>query len=151
MKIFRNILTEGCVFTTVITLLFSLVAFIVNRAEGMFKEVSIPVSRFFVILAFSFLIAVANRILSVRRLHVALRLLIHYAALLVSFIFVFVAAGNLKITGTASVFVAIVVFTVLYALMMAVVFSFLRAVGHFDKSYGCAHKARNTEQYKRRF
>lgn len=151
MKHLRSILTGGCVFTTVITLLFSIVALIINRAEGIYGEVSLPVSQFLLILLFSFVIASANHVFFLRRLHTALRLLIHYSALLVSFIFVFVVAGNLHITGTASVFIAIFVFTVLYAVMMAIVLSFLRAVGYLDKTLGYAHKVRDAEQYKKRF
>ena len=151
MKHIRSILVGGCVFTTVITLLFSIVAFIINRAEGVYGTVSLPVSQFLLILLFSFVIATANHVFFLRRLHTALRLLIHYSALLISFIFVFVVAGNLRITGADSVFIAIVVFTVLYAILMAIVLSFLRAIGFLDKTLGYAHKVRDAEQYKRRF
>lgn len=151
MKHLRSILTGGCVFTTVITLLFSIVAFIINRSEGTYGKVSLPVSQFLLILLFSFVIAAANHVFFLRRLHTALRLLIHYAALLVAFIFIFVVAGNLHITGPASVFISIFVFTVLYGVMMAVVLSFLRAVGYLDKTLGYAHKVRDAEQYKKRF
>lgn len=151
MKHIRSILVGGCVFTTVITLLFSIVAFIINRAEGIYGTVSLPVSQFLLILLFSFVIATANHVFFLRRLHTALRLLIHYSALLISFIFVFVVAGNLRITGADSVFIAIVVFTVLYAILMAIVLSFLRAIGFLDKTLGYAHKVRDAEQYKRRF
>ncbi len=151
MKHLRSILTGGCVFTTVITLLFSIVAFIINRTEGIYGRVSLPVSQFLLILVFSFVIASANHVVFLRRLHTALRLLIHYAALLVSFIFIFVVAGNLNITGPASVFIAIFVFTVLYAIMMVIAMSFLRAVGYLDKTIGYAHKVRDAEQYKKRF
>ena len=151
MKHLRSIFLGGCVFTTVITLLFSVVAFIINRAEGIYGRVSLPVSQFLLILLFSFVIASANHVFFLRRLHTALRLLIHYAALLVSFIFIFVVAGNLHITGPASVFISIFVFTVLYAILMAIVISLLRAVGYLDKTLGYAHKVRDAEQYKQRF
>ena len=151
MKHLRSIFLGGCVFTTVITLLFSVVAFIINRAEGIYGRVSLPVSQFLLILLFSFVIASANHVFFLRRLHTALRLLIHYAALLVSFIFIFVVAGNLHITGPASVFISIFVFTVLYAILMAIVISLLRAVGYLDKTLGYAHKVRDAEQYTKRF
>ena len=151
MKHLRKIATGGCVFTTVITLLFSIVAFIINRSEGIYDRVSLPISQFLWILLFSFVISAANHVFFLRRLHTALRLLIHYVALLVSFIFVFIVAGNLNITGPASVFIAIFVFTILYAILMAIVLAFLRALGYLDKTIGYAHKVRDAEQYKNRF
>lgn len=149
MKYLRSILTGGCILATVMTLIASVVALIVNRAEGIFSEVSLPVSQFLVILAFSFLIAAANRILTLRRMHAALRLLIHYAALLVSFLFIFVLAGNLRITTAASAFIAIFLFTVLYAAAMAIVLSLLSALGLFGKPKK-GRKA-TAEPYKNRF
>lgn len=149
MKHFKSILANGCVFSTVITLIASVVALIVDRAEGLFKEVSLPVSQFLVILAFSFLIAAANRILTLRRMHAALRLLIHYAALLVSFLFIFVLAGNLKITGADSIFIAVFLFTVLYAAAMAIVLSLLSALGILGK--GKKNQKSSAVPYKNRF
>ena len=136
MKHFKSILVNGCVFSTVITLIASVVALIVDRAEGLFKEVSLPVSQFLVILAFSFLIAAANRILTVRRMHAA-------------FLFIFVLAGNLKITGADSIFIAVFLFTVLYAAAMAIVLSLLSALGVFGK--GKKNQKSSAVPYKNRF
>ena len=151
MKHLRSIFTGGCVFATVITLIFSIVASIVWKSEGQGGRVSILVSQYLLILLFSFIISAANHLFFLRRFGLAVRLLIHYATLLVSFIVVFVAAGNLHINTPAAAFIAVFIFSVLYAVMMAIVLSFLRAVGFLDRTFGYAHKVRDAERYRKRF
>ena len=85
------------------------------------------------ILLFSLLVALANRLLTVRGLHIVLRILIHYATLLAAFLIVFVAAGKLKISGPAAVFLSVMIFTVLYAVCFTAGYFLLRLFGAIQK------------------
>ena len=124
-KVFvRKILTSTAVICTVISVFFYFIAAIVNKVESIMNETAVTFRQFLLILLFSFLVALANRLLSVSRIHIALRILIHYATLLAAFLIVFIWAGKLKISGPASVFLAIMIFSVLYiALFLAAYFT----------------------------
>ena len=111
----RKILVSTCVVATLISVFFYFLAAIVNKVESLMDETAITFRQFLLILLFSLLVALANRLLSVKSLHAVLRVAIHYATLLAAFLVVFVAAGKLKISGPASVFLAVMIFTVLYA------------------------------------
>ena len=125
----RRVLTSSCIVCTVISVFFYFLAAIVNEVEELFDETAVTFRQFLLILLFSVLVALANRLLSVRRLHVALRVLIHYATLLAAFLVVFIWAGKLKISGPASVFLAIMIFSVLYLVFFLAAFFTLRFLG----------------------
>lgn len=111
----RKILVSTCVVATLISVFFYFLAAIVNEVESLMDETAVTFRQFLLILLFSLLVALANRLLSVRSLHAALRVAIHYATLLAAFLVVFVAAGKLRISGPSSVFLSVMIFTVLYA------------------------------------
>ncbi len=128
MNHFRRIFTEACIFCTLITLVFFFFAALINEVENTFGDVGLSLARYLLIVLFSFLIAGANRLFCAKGLHLALRFVLHYALLLTAFLVIFIAAGNIKISGSASVFVAIVVFTVFYAAIAGVWLALLHAV-----------------------
>ena len=129
-KFIRQILTSTCIFCTVISVLFFFFAAIVNEVESLFDDgASLPFRFFLLILLFSLLIALANRLFSVRKIRFIFRLLIHYATLLAAFLSTFVAFGKLKINGPASVFVAIMVFTILYAVIVGLTLAVMKFLG----------------------
>lgn len=111
----QKILVSTCVVSTLISVFFYFLAAVVNEVESLMNETAVTFRQFLLILLFSLLVALANRLLSVRSLHAVLRVAIHYATLLAAFLVVFVAAGKLHISGASSVFLAVTVFTVLYA------------------------------------
>ena len=119
MKYVRRTLTFGCVYMTVISLIFFGVAALINSAEQSFDKVAISFSQYLLILLFSFLIAVLGCVFMIERIHFLLRILIHYAVLLTGFIVIFAVAGNLRLDSSAKIFVAIFLFTLLYAAVMA--------------------------------
>lgn len=129
----RKILVSSCVICTLISVFFYLVAAIVNGEDETLLDPAINLRQFLLILLFSLLVALANRLLSVQKLHLVLRILIHYATLLAAFLVVFVAAGKLKISGAASLFLAIMIFTVLYALFFIAGYFLLRLLGAIPK------------------
>ena len=125
----RKILVSSCVNCTVISAIFYFIAAIVNEVESLFSETAVTFRQFLLILLFSVLVALANRLLSVTRLHVALRILIHYATLLAAFLVVFIRAGKLKINGPAAFFLSIMIFTVLYVAFFLISYFTLRFLG----------------------
>lgn len=125
----RKILVSTAVVCTVISIFFYFLAAIVNEVESLFDETAVTFRQFLLILLFSFLIALANRLLTVSRLHLSLRILIHYATLLGAFFVVFIRAGKLKISGPSSVFLAIMIFSLLYAAFFVSAYFFLRWLG----------------------
>ena len=131
--IVRKILVSTCVICTVISVVFYFIAAIVNEVESLFNETAVTFRQFLLILLFSFLVALANRLLSVPRLHIALRIAIHYATLLAAFLVVFIRAGNLKISGASTVFLSIMIFTVLYLAFFLASYFTLRFLGALPK------------------
>ena len=124
----RKILVSSCVICTLISVFFYFVAAIVNGDETLIDP-AINLRQFLLILLFSLLVALANRLLSYQKLHIVFRILIHYATLLAAFLIVFVAAGKLKISGAASLFLSIMIFTVLYAVFFVAGYFLLRLFG----------------------
>ncbi|MBP5427755.1 MAG: DUF3021 family protein [Clostridia bacterium] len=145
--IVRKILVSTCVICTVISVVFYFIAAIVNEVESIFNETAVTFRQFLLILLFSFLVALANRLLSVPRLHIALRIAIHYVTLLAAFLVVFIRAGNLKISGAASVFLAIMIFTVLYIAFFLATYFTLRFLGALPGR----KKEENPAAYQSRF
>lgn len=143
----RKILVSTCVICTVISVFFFFFAAIVNEVESLFSETAITFRQFLLILLFSFLVALANRLLSVQRLHIALRITVHYATLLAAFLVVFIRAGNLKITGSASLFLSVMIFTVLYAVFFAASYFLLRLFGALPGK----GKKEEKQEYRSRF
>ena len=129
----RKILVSTCVVCTLISVFFYLVAAIVNGEDDTLLDPAINLRQFLLILLFSLLVALANRLLTVRGLHIVLRILIHYATLLATFFIVFIAAGKLKISGPASVFLSVMIFTVLYAVCFTAGYFLLRLFGAIQK------------------
>ena len=132
MKHTRRILTFGCIYTTLISLFIFVIAALIGNAEGTGAG-SLTLGQYLLIALFSFLIAGADTVLISSPFSLPLRLLIHYAVLLAGFLVIFSVSGNLKLDSGASIFVATVLFTFAYALVMAIVLSLLSALGKLAK------------------
>ena len=115
-------------YTVVILMLFYLYALIGNLTHP-----AITFATFLIILVFGFIISLANMIFSIKKLHYMLKLLIHYSALLLAFIFVFIIAGKLSLSGIASVFSAIIIFTFLYAVIYVISYGVKSALTSVSK------------------
>lgn len=124
MKKFEEHLLKCTGYTVIILLLFYLFA-----ATGDFTHAAITFPTFVTIFAFGAVISVAEIILKLESLKKWLRVLIHYAALLLAFIVVFVITGNLRDGGTGLIFSALIIFTFFYALIFAIVYFVRKAIG----------------------
>ena len=141
MEKIKSIILSSTAYTVVIILLFYIYALIGNLTHP-----AITFGTFLIILLFGFVISLANMIFKIEKLHYAIKLLIHYAALLISFIFVFIIAGKLSISGIASVFSAIVIFTFLYAVIYAISYGVKSALNSVDKSKNSANSKQQTNK-----
>lgn len=73
-----------------------------------------------IVLAFSFIFNLANMVLTSKKLHLSLRIAIHYVATAVSFFVLFINASDYN-PGNGFTIVLMLVYTLVYALICAVV------------------------------
>lgn len=73
-----------------------------------------------IVLLFSFIINLANMVLTVKKLHLSLRIAIHYAATAVSFFILFINASDYN-PGSGFTIVLMLAYTFVYAVICAVV------------------------------
>ena len=117
MKTAEKFITHACTYAILIlTLLYGF-----TKLSG-FKDTSIAFPSYFIILLFGFVISSAEWILSIKKLHTSLRILIHYVVLLASFSVMYVALMRPNASG---IMMSVVFFTLLYFIF----FFIIRAVG----------------------
>ena len=128
MKKIESILLRGCGLTILILTLFYAFASFGNLAnQGIGFDV------FALIFIFGQIISFTTEVLTLPRPTFALRLLIHYASLLVAFCAIFIATGNIKASTPANIFSAVIVFSFLYAFFFGIVCLIKKLVGSLDK------------------
>ena len=127
MKRFDKMLLCGSSYTVLILTIFYIFAAIAG-----FDDTSISVGRFFIILAFGMIIALAELICSILTVKRIFKYLIHYFLLLIAFIVVFMVGEFITVNGPASVFVGIVIYTLFYFLILGIVYLVRRAVNVAD-------------------
>ena len=122
-------LYSGAGYTILIMTFFYIFALSANL-----ESTAIGVGKFFLILAFGMITAIAELIYELLSLRKVFKCLIHYAILLAAFCIIFIAGDFFNITGPASVFVAITVFTLIYAVCVGIVYLVRRGVAGADKA-----------------
>ena len=127
MRRFEKMLLCGTGYTVLILTMFYIFAAIVG-----FEDKSISIGRFFIVLAFGMIIALAELIYNLLTLKRVFKYLIHYALLLIAFIIVFMLGEFITVNGPASVFVGVTIFTALYFLIYGIVYLVRRTVGAAD-------------------
>lgn len=127
MKRIQSILLGAAGYTVLILLLF----YIFASVSG-FTESEIGFGMFALILAFGVLISLADRLLYLDALKLPVRIIIHYAALMVAFSVIFIGSGNIAARGAAAIFVAAVVFTALYAVIFVIAYFVRKGVRGLD-------------------
>ena len=115
MKKLETLLLRAAGYTVLILLLFYLFG-----ALSEFANPYINFRTFLVILSFGAIISLAGMILRIQKIHIALRVTIHYVALLIAFFAVFIVNGNISAQGAGQVFVAVVLFSVFYVVFAAI-------------------------------
>ena len=127
MKRLEKLLLSGCGYTVLILSLFYLFALFDSYTQA---YINFPT--FLLIFLFGILVSLAGMILKIDRIKMPLRLLIHYATLLITFCVVFIFTGNLSAGGGSIVFSAIVIFTFLYVILALIVYLVLKFIRKAD-------------------
>ena len=128
MKRFEKFILKSCAYAVLILTLF----FLFTLATS-FTEAAIKIGTFMLILLFGVVISTADLIFCIESVSKALRLLIHYGSLLLTFIVVFVFSGNISSSGGGAVISAIFIFTVLYAILFLIIYLIKKSVGKADQ------------------
>ena len=145
MKRVERYLLESCALTVLMMSLIYILA-IISSPDIV---PAVQIGRFFTILIFSFLTVGANRLFSIQRLGKPLAFAIHYVVLLLAFTFIFIDLSTL--TGP-KIFISIMIFTVFYALIFAIVIGTKKLCTRLDKSIKIApEKSAEKEAYKPRY
>ena len=136
---------KASAYAVLIVTLFFLFTLITNFTEAAMKIVT-----FILILLFGLIISLADFIFGIERINKGLRVLIHYAALLATFIVIFVVFGNIGSAGGGAVISAVFIFTVLYAIVFLIVYFAKKSVGKADKKLDkkAPKKAKEKTPYK---
>ena len=127
MKTLEKLILKACAYAVLVTTLFFIFTMMTS-----FTEAAIKMETFMLILLFGALIAVADLIFGIKKLRMGLRVLIHYGALLLTFIVIFIISGNITVNGPGAVFSAIFIFTILYAVLFLLVYLFVRSIKAVD-------------------
>jgi len=128
MKRLENFVLKACSYTVLIVTLFFLFTLITN-----FTEAAIKIGTFMLILLFGFIISLADLFFGIEKIGKAFKVLIHYGALLVTFIVVFVVFGNISGGGAGAVISAIFIFTALYAVIFPIIYFTKKGLSSADK------------------
>ena len=110
MRKFEKLILTGCGYTVLILTIFYT---IIALTRG-FKTPAISSSLFALILTSGFAITGAELMYNTLKLNKALRCIVHYLVLLVVFLLIFIVYGKMITGNSSNIFVAIVVYTLLY-------------------------------------
>ena len=117
MRKLEKILLKSCSYTVLTLALFYTFALV-----GKFTAAYIDFGTFAVFYLFGLIISITDLVLSVERLRFVFRLGIHYSVLLAVFCIVFVVMGKISLKSAGAVFSSIIIFTLFYAIMSAIVY-----------------------------
>lgn len=141
MKKFENFLLRACGYVVLILSLCYAVVGISGSTES-----GIPWHRFLLILAYGLLISGCDTLFSALNFHKALKVAIHYIVLLSGFMVIFALAGNATNNATR-IFVAVVIFTFLYALIWLLTLGIRKLIFKVDiKIDSASTKPKKTKQ-----
>lgn len=113
-KLIKKILNSSCIFFTVITALYMLIMQIINASE---ESACIEAERVLLFFIFSLLLSIANALFAIKAIHSALKYLLHYLISAFGFWTCFCIPTDMNASRTL---VGMVLFTVVYAIIMAV-------------------------------
>ena len=114
IEVFKKVILNGCFINTVIVLLICVLANIYLRV-GLAPNLRTIIMVFI----FSMLTSAAGLILSVKKLSLAVKIIIHYLSVAALFYLIFFVWGGFADKSSLSFF-AMVLFTVIYSMIMAI-------------------------------
>ncbi len=119
-KLFKKLLNSACIIFTVVTALYMLVLQLINITDA---EAAVEAGRVLLFFVFSLLLSIANTLLSIEKIHLALRYLSHYVITTFGFWSCFCLPNKMNMSRA---FVGIVIFSLIYAVIMIIVGVFSR-------------------------
>ena len=119
-KLIKKTLVSACVIFTVTTALYMLILQIMNISD---ESAAVEAGRVLLFFVFSLLLALANALLSIKSIHTALRYAAHYIIATFGFWTCFCLPNSMDASKTL---VGIVLFTVGYAIVMAI-YAFIKS------------------------
>lgn len=118
-KILYKVIYPASLYFTVVTLVLYSVGMLLDHDNTNM----IPTLRTeLLILGFSLVISLANNLFALKKLHIALRVALHYAATAIGFFVLFITASGSK-PGTGVSVVFMLAYTAVYAIICIIVFS----------------------------
>lgn len=134
----KELSVKTCIYFSIIIAIYSFIALIINSNDGI---VLLNAGNILLYFVFSILLALANKIFSLKTLHTALRLTIHLIICEIAFYSCILLPLSL---GSSQTFVGITFFTVIYFIVAGVVAMFnAQLKKNFEKSENY------TSQYKK--
>lgn len=124
-SVLKNILFKflypATAYYTVITMFFYLCGVFFDLSD---RHMVLTRSSAFLILLFSFVAVAANLLLKtdIPKLHIAVKIFIHYVLYTLSFFFIFIKIAEYD-AGTSSTIILVLVFSVIYFLICGIVFA----------------------------
>lgn len=115
MKKLERLLLRGSGFSVLFLIIYYSIAAMMS-----FDDVTVGAGRFFTVLLFGYLLAMADFVFSGLSINVWLKRLGIYAVSAAAFVFIFIVGGGLG-TSAAKIFAAIIIFTAIYAIGLAVI------------------------------
>ena len=126
-KLFKKMLNSTCIIFTVITAAYMLVLQLVNISDA---EAAVEAGRVLLFFVFSLLLSIANALLSIEKIHLALRYIFHYVILTFGFWACFCLPNKMN---AARALVGACIFTIAYIIVMTVIGIFSRRLKKTQK------------------
>ena len=114
----KKLLVRSCVYFTVCMLVYMILAVIINVGDG---DLLLDAGRTVLFFVFSLLLAGANTVFSIKSLHAAVRIILHYLFTIFGFYVCFMMSLGMR---TTQVFIGLVLFTVVYFIVLGIVAAF---------------------------
>ena len=141
-KIEKFLLTGSGYAILILTLFYAFAAI------GKFTSPAITFPQYLLILAFGYIIALAELMYNVLNLKKWLRGLVHYGVLLLAFCIIFIISGNIKAGRAPAIFAAIILFTMLYFALWGIIHLIRKTVKVADDRIDAKQPKIKKEKYK---
>ena len=124
MKRIEEYILKSCGYTVLLLLLLYAILAAIGVADS-----AIPFDRFAVLTGYGFLITGTEVLYKSLTMRTAVKVLIHYSILLAGFMLVYLVIRGLSGNVASVIFVAVAIFTLLYALLLGAVIAIKRLLG----------------------
>ena len=143
MRRLHKLFLVGCGYTVLILTLFYIYA-----AVSKFVLPAIAPGQYILILVSGLTISLAEFMYEQLRLKKVLKCIIHYCVLLVAFCLIFIISGKISVQRPAAIFIAVVIYTLMYFIVLAIVHFARKGIGALDDKLEAKDKAKKEKAKK---